>query len=358
MATISKRVGKNGTSYKVQVRLKGHAPEVASFDRLTDARAWATETEAAMKAGKHFGAAKRRSFAELADDYEATISAGADALKSAQAQIGHLTRWREEFAGLVVEEINPQRVAKIRDELLTENTKRGLRSPATVNRYLATLSSCFTHAVKELQWVERNPVVRVSKNKEASGRVRYLSDDERVRLLAECEKSRNPYLYTAVVLALSTGARQDEIMSLRWPQVDFARQTILLLDGETKNGSGRVLPLTGEALVLLKDRARECDLKDDRIFPVPSTVRAFGSVRTAWNSAVERAKITDFRWHDLRHTTASYLTMAGIGSMEVAKILGHKTLQMTARYSHLSPERTVEVGTVLTDRLGLSGKAK
>ncbi|MBK8991277.1 MAG: tyrosine-type recombinase/integrase [Gammaproteobacteria bacterium] len=71
-----------------------------------------------------------------------------------------------------------------------------------------------------------------------------------------------------------------------------------------------------------------------------------------------RAGIEDFRFHDLRHTAASYLTMAGVGSMEVAKVLGHKTLQMTARYSHLSPERTVEIGDVLTKRLGLAGKVE
>ena len=145
-------------------------------------------------------------------------------------------------------------------------------------------------------------------------------------------------------------------MNLRWPQVDFTRRTILLRDGETKNGAGRVLPLTGEAFELLRDRAKVRDLKDDRVFPVPAEGRGFGSMRSAWMKALERAAVQDFRWHDLRHTAASYLTMAGIGAMEISKVLGHKTLQMTARYSHLSPERTVELGDVLTKRLGLQGR--
>lgn len=349
MATISKRTGKNGTSYKVQVRVKGHPPETASFARLTDAKRWAAETETAIRQGKHFGIARRRTFTELADKYEAAIT---DHLKSMQARIGHLAYWREEFDAHSLDDVTPALIA----EKYAAIHKDGARSVATANRYLATLSACFTFAVKECGWIERNPCARVRKGKENAGRVRYLTDDERTRLLKACKESSNPLLYPAFVVALSTGARQGEVMNLRWPQVDFTRRTILLRDGETKNGVGRVLPLTGEAFDLLRDRAKVRDLKDDRVFPVPAEGRGFGSLRTAWDKALERAAVKDFRWHDLRHTAASYLTMAGIGSMEVAKVLGHKTLAMTARYSHLSPERTVELGDVLAQRLGLASK--
>lgn len=349
MATISKRTGKNGTSYKVQVRVKGHPPETASFARLTDAKRWAAETETAIRQGKHFGIARRRTFTELADKYEAAIT---DHLKSMQARIGHLAYWREEFDAHSLDDVTSALIA----EKYAALHKDGARSVATANRYLATLSACFTFAVKECGWIERNPCARVRKGKENAGRVRYLTDDERTRLLKACKESSNPLLYPAFVVALSTGARQGEVMGLRWPQVDFTRRTILLRDGETKNGVGRVLPLTGEAFDLLRDRAKVRDLKDDRVFPVPAEGRGFGSLRTAWDKALERAAVKDFRWHDLRHTAASYLTMAGIGSMEVAKVLGHKTLAMTARYSHLSPERTVELGDVLAQRLGLASK--
>lgn len=353
MATITKRTTRRGTSYKVQIRIKGHPAETASFDRLTDARRWAAETETAIRAGRHFGIARRRTFAELADKYQAHI---ADALKSANARVGHLAHWRETFAGLSLQDVTPALIADARDRLTAGKTSRGKLSPATVNRYLATISASFTFAVKDLGWCERNPCERVRKNTEDAGRVRYLTDNERIRLLDACKASRNPLLYPAVVLALSTGARQAEIMNLRWTQIDFGRQTILLREGETKNGAGRVLPLTGEAFDLLRDLGKVRILDDDRVFPVPAEGRGFGSLRSAWDSALTRAKVENFRWHDLRHTAASYLTMAGIGSMEVAKVLGHKTLQMTARYSHLSPERTVELGDVLTKRLGLASK--
>lgn len=350
MATITKRTGKNGTSYKVQIRIKGHPAETASFDRLTDAKRWAAETEAAIRQGKHFGIARRRSFANLAEKYETSIS---EHLKSAEARQGHFKYWRQAFDGHTLEDITPALIADAYAKL----HKDGARSIATANRYLATLSASFTYAVKELGWIERNPCSRVRKGKESAGRVRYLTDDERTRLLKACKESRNPLLYPACVLALSTGARQSELMNLRWGQVDFGRRTILLREGETKNGSGRVLPLTGEACELLRDMSKVRDLKDDRVFPVPAEGRGFGSMRNAWDKALERAQVEDFRWHDLRHTAASYLTMAGVGSMEVAKMLGHKTLQMTARYSHLSPERTVELGDVLTKRLGLACKS-
>lgn len=352
VATITKRTGKNGTSYKVQIRLKGHPAETASFDRLTDAKRWAAQTETAIRQGRHFGIARRRTFTELADKYQATIGH----LKSADARTPHLAYWCSAFADLVLEDITPALIAEKRDALMQPADDHKARSPATANRYLATLSACCAYAVKELGWIERNPCARVRKGKESAGRVRYLTDDERTRLIAACKESRNSLLYPAFILALSTGARQAELMNLRWNQVDFARSTIVLRDGETKNGAGRVLPLTGEAFDLLRDLNKVRDLKDDRVFPVPATRDAFGSLRTAWDKALERAKVEDFRWHDLRHTAASYLTMAGVGSMEVAKVLGHKTLQMTARYSHLSPERTVELGDVLAKRLGLTSK--
>jgi integrase len=352
MAAITKRTGKNGTSYKVQIRIKGHPAETASFDRLTDAKRWAAETETAIRQGRHFGIARRRTFGELADKYQGAIGH----LKSADARTPHLDYWRGAFSDLVLEDVTPGAIAEQRDKLLQADGDHKPRTPATANRYLATLSACLTFAAKELGWIERNPCARVRKGKESAGRVRYLTDDERVRLVAACKESRNPLLYPAFVLALSTGARQGELMNLRWNQVDFTRRTIVLRDGETKNGAGRVLPLTGEAFELLRDFAKVRDLRDDRVFPVPAEGRGFGSLRTAWDKALLRAEVEDFRWHDLRHTAASYLTMAGIGSMEVAKVLGHKTLAMTARYSHLSPERTAELGDVLAKRLGLAGK--
>jgi len=194
-------------------------------------------------------------------------------------------------------------------------------------------------------------VERINKPAENKGRVRFLSDDERVRLLDTCRSHAD--LYLTVVLSLTTGARQAENMGLRWGQIDFTRQVISLT--ETKNGDRRALPLVGEAFTLLQARSKVRKLKDDRIFPPSPRAKKADclDLRQPWEKALEAAGIADFHWHDLRHTAASYLAMSGVSLVEIAKVLGHRTLQMVARYSHLSDGHIVATGQRLADRLGV-----
>lgn len=349
MATIEKRTTDAGTAYRVKVRLTGFSPETATFERLTDAKAWATKIEADMKAGRHFGASKRHTFAELADEYAAHAKDPA-----------RLDYWRGTFGPDRLDAITPQRIKKESDRLLSEATVRmdrttgtpKKRTGATVNRYLAALSSCLSYGVKEMGWIERNPMEKVRRPAESKGRVRFLSDDERSALLDACRPHAD--LYLAVVLSLTTGARQAEIMGLRWPQIDFARQVISL--SETKNGDRRALPLVGEAFTLLKERSKVRSLKDNRIFPPTERAKKSDSLnlRDAWAKALKSAGIENFHWHDLRHTAASYLAMSGVSLVEIAKVLGHRTLAMVARYSHLSDGHIVATGTKLAERLGVA----
>lgn len=205
---------------------------------------------------------------------------------------------------------------------------------------MAALSHAFTIAMKEWQWIDDTPMRRVLKPKEPRGRVRFLSDEERSRLLTECRASESQYLYTAVVLALSTGGRRMEIMSLSWKDVDLERGIITL--HETKNGERRVLPLAGHALDLMKQHAKVRHVSCDLVFPGKS-FKAPVDLRTPFENALKRAEIADFRWHDLRHSCASYLAMNGASLAEIAEILGHKTLQMVKRYAHLSEAHTSKV---------------
>jgi len=358
MATIEKRITHDGaTVYRVKVRLKGYAPESATFEQKTLAKEWAKKTEAEMKAGRHFGQSKRHTFAELAKEYS---SQAKDKVR--------LDYWRKVFGTSLLADITPDRIAKQRDKLLAEDTPRyataptgdpetdskrpkAKRSGPTVNRYLAALSVALGYAVNEKRWLERNPCERVTKPKEHHGRVRFLSDEEREKLLAACRTHSN--LYLAVVLSLTTGARQSEVMSLRWGQVDFARRVITL--NKTKNGERRALPLVGEAYTLLQERSKVRSLKDDRIFPPTSRAKKSKvlDLRAPWEAALRSAEISDFHWHDLRHTAASYLAMSGVSLVEIAKVLGHRTLAMVARYSHLSDGHIVATGEKLAARLGV-----
>jgi integrase len=203
-------------------------------------------------------------------------------------------------------------------------------------------------AVQEWGWLDDSPMRKIRKPTEPRGRVRFLSDDERERLLKACEESDSPYLYTVVVLALSTGARKSEIMNLKWKDVDLNRNRITL--EETKNHERRILPLAGHALQLVKDMASVRRIDTHLLFSSSAPDRP-ADVRYHWNTALRKAGIENFRFHDLRHTAASALAMNGASLAEIADVLGHKTLQMVKRYAHLSEAHTARVVARMNEKI-------
>jgi integrase len=343
MATITLRTAKDGSkSYRVEVRLKGYPPQRATFARLTDARAWARDTESDIKRGRHFttAEAKRHTVAELLDRYSRDVLPRKKATTQ-HAQRIQLDWWKDQLGDYTLADCTPALIAEARDKLLSTPCKRGgTLSPAYVVRHLSALSHAFTVAVKEWGWIDSNPVLKVTKPTEPRGRVRFLSDDERERLLRACRESSNPWLHTAVVVALSTGMRKSELMGLTWADVNLQAGRITLR--ETKNNEIRVVPLAGPALALMREHAKVRRLDTDLLFPGVHKDRAV-DLRAPWEAALERAGIEDFHWHDLRHSTASYLAMNGASLAEIAEVLGHKTLAMVKRYAHLSEAHTASV---------------
>ncbi|QBR84709.1 site-specific integrase [Legionella israelensis] len=350
MATIEERKSKDGKiSYRVKVRLKGFPTQQATFKRKTDAHRWAKQTEAAILEGRHFktSEAKRRTLAEMIDRYIKEFIPKKP--KNSKNTILHLNWWKQELGQYSLAEVTPALIAEKRDKLSSGITSRNkLRSPSTVVRYMAALSHAYTIAVKEWGWIDENPLSKVTKPREPNGRVRFLSDEERIKLLAECKNSENPYLYIAVVLALSTGGRKMEILGLRWKDVDLTRGVITL--HETKNGERRVLPLAGHALQLMKEHAKVRHVNCNFVFPSHNFQKPI-DLRTPFENALQRAEIVDFRWHDLRHSCASYLVMNGASLAEIAEILGHKTLQMVKRYAHLSDAHTSKVVASMNEKI-------
>jgi integrase len=309
MATIEKRHTGGRITYRTKVRIKGHPAQSATFERLTDARRWAQSTEAAIRERRYFKTkeAQRRTLADLVDRYTSDVIPQKGPWARDQAK--QLAWWRAELGTRTLADVTPAVIAEARDKLARGITVRGRqRGPGTVNRYMPALSHALTVAVKEWGWLEDNPLRKVTKPTEPRGRVRFLSDDERARLLDACQKSESPDLYCAVVLALSTGARRMEILGLRWGQVDFARRAITLF--ETKNGEIRSLPLVGHAFDLMEERAKVRRIDTDLAFPGRKRNWPI-DLRTPFETAAKRAGIEDFRWHDLRHSAASYLAMNG-----------------------------------------------
>jgi integrase len=137
-----------------------------------------------------------------------------------------------------------------------------------------------TYAVRECGWISDNPCLRVAKFQESKGRDRIATPEECNRLLEACEKSRNKYLTLIVLLAITTGMRQSEILGMTWDCIDFDRQTITLK--ETKNGRPRIVSLVGQPLQMLREQYLKRSLYTQLVFPAK---KRFGkiSIRKAWD---------------------------------------------------------------------------
>ncbi len=360
MATIVKRVNSdNEVSYQVKVRMLGHQPVSGTFKRLTDARIWANKIETEIRDGRYFKSseAKKHTLNDLVDRYIRDVLHDK---KSAENQKQQLNWWKEQIGKILLVDVTPALISETRDKLIhepiiytrKEKQRDGSirifqhekkRAPATANRYLAALSHVFTMAVNEWQWVEDNPLRKVRKRKEPKGRVRYLTDEERSNLLSACMQSKNKFLYSIVVLALSTGMRLREALYLKWSDIDFERKRMIL--NETKNEERRSASLTGLAFDLMKELSEE-KKSVESVFVFPSKFNKGKTpvdIRKAWLNALKAANIEDFRFHDNRHSTASYLAMNSASLAEIAEVLGQKTLQMVKRYAHLSEQHTANV---------------
>lgn len=266
-------------------------------------------------------------------------------------QSSHLNWWRREMGHCYLDNVRSAVLIEYRKKLLSGVSCRGRpRSAATVNRYFSTLSRVFSVAVREWEWLDSSPLRNISKLEEPAGRVRFLSEQEIKRLLNACAQLKHRDLYTAVVLALSTCARRMEIMSLRWENIDLEVGVIYL--HKTKNKTTRSLPLQGYALELMRARYHLSTIsQSELVFPSRLKPNQPISFRVSWNKALQISGIKDFRWHDLRHTGASYLAMQGASLTELSEILGHKTLQMVKRYVHLSLPHTIQIVVRMNQQL-------
>ena len=316
------------------------------MDRKTDAKLWAQKMEVDLLAGRivHVHEARRRTAVEMIDRYLTDVLPHKRRSCVGQTKT-ELKWWRQELRGLKIADVTPSVIAASRDKLArTINSRGRIYAPASVNRHLAALSSVYTVAVREWGWAEDSPVAKVSKLREPQGRVRFLSEVERERLLEACRASSNPCLYPVVVLALSTGMRYGEIMRLTWSSVDLDNAKVVL--HQTKNGDRRTVPLTGHALEVVQKLHLE--KAEDSVMLFPSTkpskrLLKHIEIARSWCKAVAEAELEDFRFHDLRHSAASYLAMSGATLMELSEVLGHKSLQMTKRYSHLAENHTRQI---------------
>ncbi|MFH0985547.1 MAG: site-specific integrase [Candidatus Omnitrophota bacterium] len=209
--------------------------------------------------------------------------------------------------------------------------------PATINRSMALLRSMFNRAKEWGRLHRANPCDGMRKLRENNERLRFLSKDEIEKLVAACEGE----LLAFVKFGLNTGMRRGEIVALTWRDIDIHRGQIHIRD--SKSGKGRILQMNETVRSLLLSLRKQ-----------PDSELIFSSYfRKEFDAAVAKAELDDFIFHDLRHTFASHLVMSGVDLVTVSKLLGHASIQMTMRYSHLSPEHQAKAIGVLDRVFGL-----
>ena len=258
-------------------------------------------------------------FAELAKEY----------LKWAERQRSYKDKklWMrqlvEVFGNHDVKDLNTREIEQWQSSRLKYN------KPSTVNRLLATLK----HMVnKGVQWEMAGDgalkqVRNVKLLPENNRRLRFLSVEE-CQVLIDCCA---PHLKPIVTVALHTGMRKSEILGLKWEQIDLTHGFILL--ETSKNGERREIPIDNTLREMFEEMPHS--IESINVF-TDRDGNPYKEVKKSFRTALKKAGISDFRFHDLRHCFASHLVMAGVDLVSVKELLGHKSLTMTMRYSHLS----------------------
>ncbi len=335
MARIQTRQGMKRTTYTATVRMKGFAPLARTFDTKGEAKAWAADIEKEMRMGRYQDArpAEKLTFAEVLNRYLEQVSTTKrpnSERRDRDSVQAILNGFGPEIA---LSSINAQRLAAYRD------ARMKTISPSTIQKEFALLSHMFNIASREWGLAVDNPVRKVSRPKIRNGRTRFLTKEEAQRLLDCAKTSKNEKLYPYLLVMMHTGMRPSEAAGLRWGDVDLDARLVKL---QTTKTDMRYVPLTKMAESALRSMRPGGATKDMNVFLPKSRMESAEITyvpchyfKRSFTTARAKAGLDDVHLHDLRHTAASHLLMSGVDIRTLAEILGHKTLQMVLRYTHL-----------------------
>lgn len=236
-----------------------------------------------------------------------------------------------------LKDITPQKIERFK--LYLKQDKRN----STVNRYLEAMSKMFNVAISN-DITRLNPIKEIKKLKQDNLKIRFLTKDEEIRLFKVLESNSIYHHYIPIIIcALQTGMRKGEIKNLKWSNIDFENRYIELL--KTKSGKARKIPISKKLMAeFLKLKANKLS---EYVFTNPYTGTKYNHLQHGFTSALEKANIQNFRFHDLRHTAATRMTEMGIDLAVVQEILGHSDIKTTMRYAHPVPERKLKAIEVL-----------
>jgi len=370
MATFVKKALQGGTRWQAVVRLRGAKPLKKTFDLKGQAEAWAKTVEGDQGWAEALGSpGAKMTLAALAKDYEQAGKGRADRIRFWVGKLG--TRRLSEITDYQIQSALDDYSAGTAEVFIGHGKTRPCasgkkRGPGARNRMRDQLASIFSWA-EEKKLFKGNPAHEVARVTEPKGRTRALSQEEADRLITSAHKfvalarakreaklkaqeaklkalglpagSGRPLkpiwekLPLLIIMALATGARASELLGkVRWERIDWANRTVQIDD--TKNTDSRVLVLPKAAIEELMRHRQKKGLVFAR---VEDAEKPF-TVKKHWDAAVKGAGITDFHFHDQRHTAASWLVNEGVDLYTVGKVLGHRSLQSTARYAHLDVE--------------------
>jgi integrase len=312
------------------IRIAGYSPTARTFPTEKAAKQWALATEELLREQKKRASGVRRDVAVLTVA-DLLLEFLADPETAKLRTFDDLHRlccwWVQHYGATRALDLNVLTLREARETL------RRARGPATTNRYLSAMRSAWNWARSsglvpgERRWPERLLLT------EPRGRIRFLSDAELAALL-KAATEHSSQMHAAIVTSLATGLRQGELLRLDWRDVDLERQVLTVR--VSKNDRPRQVHLPESACAALRalQGAKVRSLSAVFVMPDGSRLRK-STLESRWWTVREAAGLTDFRWHDLRHTCASILAQQGSTLLQIAEVLGHKSFAMTQRYSHL-----------------------
>lgn len=313
MATITKRNGR----WQARVRRKGFPTQTKTFASKASAQRWVRHTEVQIEThGLTTDRPDYPSFAQAVSRYKEEVSRFKKSFDVEKYRLNRLAQLP--WARHSISKIDGSHMAKLRLERLQEV------SAATVRKELYLISAIYETARREWGFPNlKNPVGDIRIPSGANPKRSRIKSDTLALLLEAASKSRHRYLPHIITLALETGMRRGEILSLKWGQY-FPEMRVLELS-DTKNGHGRFVPLSDTAMVAISKGAKQ----NERIFPMTGN-----AVRLAWERLLRANYIEGLRFHDLRHEAISRMFDTGMTVPEVASISGHRTVSMLFRYAH------------------------
>ena len=344
--TNSKTTGKPVTKYRAYIRREGFASKSKVFAKERDARDWLRNNDADSTLRR---VTSGKLLCDLIDDFaEAPPTKG-----TRYWSASHLDFWRQQLGRMKAADVSRGDINAAKAKLQNAMAKRSVPgggvdtkvrlNPATINRYLASLSSVFNYAL-EHEIVDAHPMKggKVKKLEEGNGRRRILNADEEGRLLAAAQNSTWPMLPLFLRMCMTTAARRAEVLNLRWQQVQLDDHIAVL--GTTKNGRPRALPLVADVRAALEQAKKVMPLHSDYVFFNPRDPAEPFNINTVWKDCRQAAGLLNDRddpldrvyLHSTRHTAVTRMLKGGANLAQAAVVSGHQTLAMLKRYEHLA----------------------